>query len=107
MSTMVTVIEATAGRAGRGEYLVEDSAIDSAACSRDVEADAQAAIPSLPLQGESFQPIVEPATVRIRMDMKRLTKQTRNEDEELAIMAVINRFYMSAIPGATDRRSIC
>ena len=104
---MVTVIEATAGHVGPGVHLVEDLAIGIAACSRDVEADAQAAIPSLPLQGESFQPIVEPATVRIRMDMKRLTKQTRNEDEELAIMAVINRFYMSAIPGATDRRSIC
>ena len=104
---MVTVIEATAGRAGRGEYLVEDLAIDSAACSRDVEADAQAAIPNLPLQGESLQPIVEPTTVRIRLDMKRLTKRTRSEDEELAIMAVINRFYMSALLGATERRSAC
>lgn len=104
---MVTVIEVTAGRAGRGEYLVEDLAIDSAACSRDVETDAQAGIPNLPLQGESFQPIVERTAVRIRLDMKRLTKQTRSEDEELAIVAVMNRFYMSAPLGATDRRSTC
>lgn len=104
---MVTVIEATAGRAGRGEYLVEDLVIGSAACIGDVEADAQAAIPSLPFQGESLQPIVEPTTVRIRLGMERLNKQTRNEDEELAIMAVINRFYISSLPGATDGRSTC
>jgi len=103
---MMTVIEVTAGRPGRAEHLVEDLANDSV-CSRDVEGGAQAAIPNLPLQGESFQPIVEPTTVRIRLDMKRPTRQTRSEDEGLAIMAVINRFYMGALPGATDRKSTC
>lgn len=39
--------------------------------------------------------------------MQRLTNQTKNEDEELRIMAVINRFYMGAPIGATDRRSTC
>lgn len=77
---MVTVIEVTAGRAGRREYLVEDLAIDRAARSRDVETDAQAGIPNLPLQGE---------------------------DDELAIVAVRNRFHMSALLGAIDRRSTC
>jgi len=36
-----------------------------------------------------------------------LIKQARNWDEQLAIIAAINRFYMIALFGTIDRRSTC
>ena len=50
-----------------------------------------------------------PTAVRIRLDTESLTRQARNEDEdeELAIIAAINRFYVIALLGTTDRRCAC
>ena len=46
-------------------------------------------------------------TIRIRLDTESLIKQARNEDEELPIMAAINRFHMIVLLGAPDRRCRC
>ena len=102
---MMTVVSTTAEYTGR-EYVREreDLAIGSAPGSKDVDACAQAVVP---VQSETFQPIMVPTTVRIRLDAESLTKQARNEDEELAIIAAINRFYIIALLGATDRRCAC
>jgi hypothetical protein len=108
MSTMVTVTEPMDGCADR-EYVceIEKLAIDDAQGSKDVEACAQGVTPNLSVQGATLQPIVVPTTVRIRLDMESLIKQARNEDEKLAIIAAINRFYLIALLGATDRRCAC
>ncbi|WP_035353352.1 hypothetical protein [Edaphobacter aggregans] len=104
---MATAIEVTAECGNREPVReLERVAVDSALTSKDVEAHARAVIPSLPAQGTTFPPIAVPTTVRIRLDMESLTKQARNEDEELAII-VINRFCMIALLGATDRRCAC
>jgi len=57
--------------------------------------------------GCDVQEYAVPNTVRIRLDTISLTRQARNEDEELAIIAAINRFYIIALFGATDRRCTC
>jgi len=57
--------------------------------------------------GCDVQEYAVPNTVRIRLDTISLTRQARNEDEELAIIAAINRFYVIALLGATDRRCAC
>lgn len=102
---MVTVIEPIAGCASRAYVReLENVAIDGAPGSEDVEACAQAVIPSLPAQGEALQPGAVANQGRIRLDTERLIKQARNKDEELAIIAAINRFYTIACLGATDRR---
>jgi hypothetical protein len=99
---MVTVFEETAECDGRKHAReLEDLAIGGAPSS------AFAIIPSLPVQSETFQPMVVPTTVRLRLDTESLVKQARNEDEKLAIIAAINRFYIIALLGATDRRCAC
>jgi len=99
---MLNVIQAKAGCASQ-EYKLEDVTIDGAP-GTDSGAHPQAAIPNSAIQEESFQPIAVPTPVRIRLDAKRLISQAGNGDEELAILAAINRFYLIALLGATDRR---
>jgi hypothetical protein len=105
---MVTVTEPMDRCADR-EYVCEIGklAIDDARGSKDVEACAQGVTPNLSFQRATFQPIVVPTTVRIRLDTESLVKQARNEDEKLAIIAATNRFYLIALLGATDRRCAC
>lgn len=90
VSTTVTVLETTVGSAC-GEYVpeLEDSAIDRARSKRGSSSDLCSTI------------------VRIRSDTESLTRQARNRDDELAIIAAINRFYIIALFGATDRRCTC
>src|SRR5277367_526972 len=105
---MVTVTEPMDGCADR-EYVreIEKLAIDDARGSKDVEACAQGVTPNFSVQGATFEPIVVPTAVLIRLDTESLIKQARNEDEKLAIIAAIHRFYRVALLGATDRRCTC
>jgi hypothetical protein len=101
---MVKVFEETLGCAFRGcARECEDLAIDVAPS----RASAQAIIPNLPVPGETFQPITVPTTVPIRLNTESLIKRARNDDEKLAIIAAINRFYLIALLGVTDRRCAC
>ncbi len=99
---MVNVIQAKAGCASH-EYKLEDVTIDGAP-GTDSGAHPWAAIPNSAIHGEIVQPVVVPTTIRIHLDTERLIKQARNKDEQLAIIAAINRFYTIALLGATDRR---
>lgn len=105
---MVTVIVRMGGCASRESMVeIKNLAIEGVPGGKDVEACAQGVTPNLPVQEETFQPIVVPTSVRIRLDTESLIKQARNEDEELAIVGAINRFYIIALLGATDRRCAC
>lgn len=84
----------------------EDSMFDRAP-GRNIHAYAHAVIPYSAIQGETFQPMVVVNTIRIHLDVESLIKQARNEDEQLAIIAAINRFYLATLLGAADRRHIC
>jgi len=90
VSTTVTVMETTVGSAC-GEYVpeLEDSAIDRARSKRGPSSD------------------LCPTIVRIRSDTESLTRRARNRDDELAIIAAINSFYIIAVLRFTDRRCTC
>jgi hypothetical protein len=103
---MVKLVEETAGCASR-KFVVENQAIDNPPKRRNLHAYAQAEIPNSAIQGETFQLSAVPNTIRIHLDVEGLIKQARNWDEQLAIIAAINRFYMIALFGTIDRRSTC
>lgn len=103
---MVKLVEETAGCASR-KFVVEDQAIDSPPKRRNLYAYAQAVIPNSAIEGETFQSSAVPNTICIHLDVEGLIKQTRNWDEQLAIIAAINRFFMIALFGTIDRRSTC
>lgn len=103
---MVKLVEETAGCASR-KFAVEDQAIDSLPKRRNLHAYAQAMIPNSVIEGETFQSSAIPNTALIQLDVESLIKQARNWDEQLAIIAAINRFYMIALFDTIDRRSTC
>ena len=103
---MVKLVEETAGCASR-KFVVEDQAIESPPKRRNFHAFAQAVIPNSVVQGETFQSSAVPNTIRIQLDVESLIKRARNWDEQLAIIAAINRFYMIALFDTIDRRSTC
>lgn len=91
------------------EYVreLEDSTIDRARGTKDVQPHAKASIESLPAQSKVHNPNLAPTIVRIRLDTESIVRQARNKDDEFAIIAAINRFYIIALLGATDRRYTC
>jgi len=99
---MVKVIQVTAGCAGK-DYQLEDLTMDGAP-GTDSGTRPKAAIPNSATQRLMIQPIAVPTSVRIRLDTERLISQAGNDDERLAILAAINRFYAIVFLGATDRR---
>jgi hypothetical protein len=87
--------------------VIQDQAIDSASKRRNLHAYALAMIPNSVIEGETFPSRAAPNTILIHLDVESLIKQARNWDEQLAIIAAINRFYMIALFGTIDRRSTC
>ncbi|MFY9936063.1 MAG: hypothetical protein WAK33_04295 [Silvibacterium sp.] len=105
MMKIVKEIAANASQASVRE--TENLAIDSPPDNRDIRAYAQAVIPNSAIQAETVQPTAVPTTIRIHLDVESLIKHARNEDEQLAIIAAIHRFYAIALLGSTDRRYVC
>ena len=85
----------------------ENMATGSQPDKRDIRAYAQAVIPNSAIQGETVQSTAAPTTMRIHLDVESLIKHARNEDEQFAIIAAINRFYAIALLGSADRRYVC
>ena len=105
---MMKIVEEMAANANHASVRdTENMAIDNPPDKRDIRGYAQAVIPNSAIQVETVQPTAAPTTMRIHLDVETLIKHTRNEDEQLAIIAAINRFYAIALLGSTDRRYVC
>jgi len=105
---MIKVVEEIATNASQASMReAENLAIESSPDKRNIRAYAQAVIPNLAIQVETVQPMADPTTMRIQLDLESLIKYARNEDEQLAIIAAINRFYSTILLGSPDRRYIC
>ena len=105
---MIKIFEEIATNASRAsERETENLAIDRPPDNRNIRAYAQAVIPNSAIQAETVQPVTDPTTMRIQLDVESLIKYARNEDEQLAIIAAINRFYATTLLGCPDRRYVC
>jgi len=105
---MIKIVEEIATNASQASVReTENLAIGNSPDKRNIRAYAQAVIPNPAIQAETVQPMADPTTIRIQLDLESLIKYARNEDEQLAIIAAINRFYATTLLGSPYRRYIC
>ncbi|MGA9244841.1 MAG: hypothetical protein WBW03_23025 [Silvibacterium sp.] len=85
----------------------EGVTIDGAADTGAAESGPRAVIPSVSMQRKIIPPTAVPTRLRIRLDAESFTRHARTLDEELPIIAAMNRTYAIVLLGATDRRCAC